>query len=186
MPLTKYIDDNETIYVSDNLAFEHLTVTSQKNLLIGLADLGAELSGQSTVFVNSVRFSFSGNIDPDISSDDYAYPYILCGVVPEGAYSTSSGPQTLDDYQEIKGFPLKGCFGHTNVMRPKVPTSMALDDWQGNYSYHSWTRTYRPKKSLVLSRLQQVIMNVTNYNNPGTLSDISGLMTIDMQLKRGD
>lgn len=178
--IKKYIDENETIYVMARNSGNNLSNGSKSAIVIGLNDLGNELSGQSTVFVNKIRFAASGFIDPDGTDFNKSFCHFTCGIVPDNEYVSSNAPM-LEDYQEVKGWPLKGCFGYSSIMMPKSTTVGTA--WQGYGSRFSWTRTYSPRKALVLSRLQQIVFNMKNDSNG---SDINYLQTIELQLKRGD
>ena len=175
-----YIDDNETIYVKDRQLSSGLANGSSSSLLTGLAEI-PELSGQSTVFVNHIQFKASGFIDPDGTDFNRSFGEIVCGVVPVNEYVASNAPDDLEAYQTIKGFVLKGCHGYTRLMRPH-PAGVGTE-WQGYGSDFSWSKSYRPRKALLLSRLQEVCFCFKNYTNS---SDVDILLTMTLQLKRGN
>lgn len=182
--LKSYVDDNETIYVSDYLKVEDLGGSSSRNLTFGLDDI-ATLPAQSSVFVNKLTFKWSGYIEytGTANSQKTAF-FCLAGIVPRDyIVDDESGVIDLDSYQEIKGWPLKGCYGFTGISRPE-PSSAHLEanTWQGNYSYSSFQKTYRPRKVLLINRLQQITFNVLNLYSTG--SDFDGIISIEAQFKR--
>lgn len=176
-----YIDDNETIYVSDRETLS-LTPGNKGSIFCGIDDID-DLSGQSTVFLNKVRFHVSGWIDPDGSDLNNTFLFMLAGVIPQGSYGTSTAPGKLEDYQELKGFPLKGCYGYASTLKPRDVT-VPEENWQQVNNFVSWSRTYRPRKALLLSRLQELCFTVYNASSSG--SDVSVWATIEVQFKRGD
>ena len=176
-----YVDDNETIYVSD-WSVLILNPGIKGSMFTGLDQID-ELPGQSTVFVNKIRFHACGWIDPDGSDLNNTTAYMLAGVVPEGEFSSSNAPGELDDYQTIKGFPLKNCFGYASTLKPR-DAQVTEENWQQVNNYFSWTRTYSPRKALLLSRLQEICFTVFNADSTG--SDLRAWVNVEMQLKRGD
>ena len=176
-----YIDENETIYVSDK-AILTITPGNKGSLLSGFQYIG-ELIGQSTCFVNKVRFHVSGWIDPDGSDLNDTRMFMLAGVVPYQNFTTSNAPGKLEDYQELKGFPLKGCYGYSSSPKPR-DSAVPSDNWQQVNNYFTWSRTYKPRTALLLSRLQEFCFTV--YNESASASDIKALSSIEIQFKRGD
>lgn len=176
-----YVDNNETIYAQADLSTSDISGGFKVSLITGLADFGADLSGQSTVFVNSLKFKASGWIDPDATDFDKTAAYLIAGIIPEGGASQTTGPSRLADYQDLKGWPLKGCFGYARLLRPKTTQGTG---WEGYGSDFSWQKTFKPRKALLLSRLQQICFTVRNSFSNG--SDIDCLLSVEMQLKRGD
>ena len=175
-----YVDNNETIYVKDRLIGSGLSGGQKAVLLTGISDIPL-LSGQSTVFVNHIRFKASGFIDPDGSDFNNSYIEFAGGIVPADDFISSNGPVPLDDFQDVKGWPLKNCYGYSSLMRPR--DSGVGTGWQGYNSNFSVTRSYKPRSSLLVSRIQEISWGIVNYTNS---SDIDYLLTVEMQLKRGD
>ncbi len=180
-----YIDDNETIYV--HVAEDSAAVTDVQgfNITFDMSML-SELSGQSTVFLNHARFSMNGR---NSNADDVnnCVVYNVAGIVPEGTISGfSNGFNTLEDYQQVKGWPLKGCFGTATRGRGRDST-VAADMWQGVGQSVVWTRSYKPRSSLLLSRLQVLTLNC-GLSPQGGFSSASwkGTISMDLQLKRGN
>ncbi len=180
-----YIDDNETIYVYDTVRGDGLSGGSKVSLLTGLGDY-PELSGQSTLFLNHVRFKATGFIDPDGTDFDETQAFCLGGIVPSDKFTIATAPNTLQEYQDLKGFPLKGCFGNSAMMRPRSVAQSGQDEkyWQGVGSTFSFTRTYSPRKALILSRMQSICFTLTNQRSTG--SDINYFLSAELQFKRGD
>lgn len=180
-----YIDDNETIYV--HVAEDSATVNDVQgfNITFDMSML-TELSGQSTVFLNHARFSMNGR---NSSADDTANVvlYNVAGIVPEGTITSSStGFNSLSDYQQVKGWPLKGCYGSSTRGRGRDST-VAADMWQGVGQFVVWTRSYKPRSSLLISRLQVLTLNCGLSPQIGFGSgDWKGTISMDLQLKRGD
>lgn len=177
-----YIDDNETIYATVALAGATASVGTGDNITFSIDDL-TELSGQSTVYVNMVKFRFDAynSNRADVSE---SMVYCVGGIVPDGTISDyNNGLPRLTDYQQIKGWPLKGCFGYASIGRG----SSAAAGYQntGNYQKVSFQKTYRPRKALLISRLQVITFNVSLISNfSGENAD--GLLSMELQLKRGD
>ena len=169
MPVNDYyIDNNETIYIRDSNIFNLGSGTSDQ-IRIGLPDV-TELPGQSTWFINHVRFSFQGEYDPDSAGfGPVALVGFVAGVVPR---NVTTGFDDLYDYITIKGWPLKGCFGFVAKSNEVEP----FNNWV------SLTRSYRPRKALVLNREQDLCWNV---KNEGT-KDLVGYANVELQAKRGD
>lgn len=183
-----YVDDNETIYVSDYIEFDSFGGGNTRNARLGLADIG-ELSGQSTWFVNSVKFSVKSWIStPGTTDNQPAILRVLCGVAPYDYCDASLNPtkdlNTLLSYQEIKGWPMKGCSDFSTYARDNPSTGAPDDSWQGVGSNCTWTKTYRPRDALVLSRMQQIYFVIDNIRSVG--ANLNGWMSIEAQLKRGD
>jgi hypothetical protein len=61
---------------------------------------------------------------------------------------------------------------------------MLSSEWQGYNSNFSYTKTYKPRKALLLSRMQAVCFTVKNDFVTG--SDFNVLLSIEIQMKRGD
>lgn len=179
-----YVDDNETIYWEDG---DLATIPGGQKYSMFFSPNSAPLDnlipGQSTVFVNSLTFKASGYIDPDGSDLNRTVFKMLCGIVPFDTFMSTNGPEDLEDYQELKGWPLKGCFQYSNLLRPR-DVDQTEGAWMGYNSNFSLTKTYKPRKALLLSRLQSVCFTMKNDITNG--SDCQLHMSIAAQLKRGD
>jgi hypothetical protein len=163
-----YVDNNETIYVRD-FTLASLGSGTSDRIGVGLQDV-ADLSGQSTWFVNHIRFSFKGQYDTTtVGMDGFQLVSYIGGVVP---YGVSGAFDDLTDYLTVKGWPLKNCYGFTAASNVTEPFNNMV----------SVSRTYRPRKALLLNREQEFTWCV---KNEGT-KDIVGYLMIEAQLKRGD
>lgn len=58
--MNSYIDENETIYASEHIFVPSLVAGNNEQVWLGLADI-PDLSGQSKVFINSVRCEWKGS-----------------------------------------------------------------------------------------------------------------------------
>ena len=184
--LKTYVDDNETIYVSDYKQFDDFGGGDDFNLTWGLAEID-KLEGQSTVFINRLDFKLHSWLEPDeTSSSQPACVQSVCGIAPIDYFNSDENPTNklrfVSDYQDVKGWPLKNCFGWSTYARENPRVSGT--DWQGVLSSCSWSRSYRPRKALLINRLQAVVFNI--YQDFGTAGDLKGWMSVTAQLKRGD
>lgn len=160
-----YIDDNETIYASDYTLHVTASGTSDQTA-IGLSDL-VELPGTSKWFINKVVFAYQGNCTG--ASDGRGH--ILGGVVRRDLVAGTNF-DNYTDYQDIKGFPLKGSkkfFWYTTD---------PLSTMNGIKYVHTWT----PRKALLLNREQDIVCCIKNHAG----SDLTGVLSIVVQAKRGD
>ena len=177
-----YIDDNETIYASVILAGATASAGTGDNITFSIDDL-TELSGQSTVYVNMVKFRFDAYNEnrADVSK---SIAYCVAGIVPVGTIPDfNNGLAKLEDYQQIKGWPLKGCYGYATMGRGS--SSAAGYQNTGNYQKVSFQKTYRPRKALLISRLQMITFNaslVPNFSG----ENAEGYLSMELQLKRGE
>ena len=180
-----YVDDNETIYLLDSIESTGLSGGNQTSLLTSLATapLDTLMPGQSTVFVNRLTFKLSAWLDPDGTDFNETYFECCAGIVPSGQYVASNAPAQLSDYQTIKGWPLKGCYGNTSWLLSR-DNDMASSAWQRYGSNVSWQKTFKPRNSLLISRMQEINFTVRNKKSNG--SDCKVLLTLEAQLKRGD
>ncbi len=185
-----YVDDNETIYVTDYAQFDSFDGSDSRNLTWGLAEI-VDLSGQSTVFLNKITFKLSGYIEPeDTCGSQPVAVFANCGIAPVDYLDADENPTNrldyLSDYQDVKGWPLKGCHSYANYAR-EIPNPSIVPDtgiWQGVGSTLSWQRTYSPRKALLLSRLQVVVFNIVQTYVTGGC--FKGWISMSAQLKRGD
>lgn len=125
-----YVDDNETIYVHVEESSASINDLQGFNLTWGLPDL-AELSGQSTVFLNSVHFKLNGWTKDTAEISDTVI-YCVAGIIPEGTVATATSGEycKLENYQQVKGWPLKGSYGTATVGRGR-DSDVLPADWQG-------------------------------------------------------
>lgn len=169
-----YVDNNETVYAHYTSSV-NLSAGTVGRLSQGLADIG-ELPGQSTWFINKIRFSFHGLFSLAAGTAVESNCYFQAGIIPRdlsGSYIAD-----LTDYQTIKGWPLKMCNGF--VFKQTI-TGLATVS-MGISNMVNFSRTYTPRKALVLNREQNI--NWTVKNGPGS-RDLQGYLEVNIQAKRG-
>lgn len=163
-----YVDNNKQIYATVR-SFSPSTVAgaSTKNSL-KIADL-ADLSGQSTVFVNWLRFEYQGTAANGGVGESYGH--MIAGIVPRAF--TGSSFEWYTDFQNFKGWPLKNSVRFYHAYTGNTANS-------GNRIRIVFT--YRPKKALLINREQAIVFQV--HNEYG--QEITGLLSLVAQLKRGN
>lgn len=165
-----YVDNNETIYACDASTIQVSAFTSDE-MSFGLSDL-AELPGQSTWFINHVRFHVRAFYDVgSAGSTGQSLVQFVAGVVPRDIVAGGVF-ETLKDYDTIKGWPLKRCYGYATALSDVEPFNNQI----------SVTRSYTPRKALVLNREQNLMWSLKNI----TGKDLNGYMSIEVQAKRGN
>lgn len=169
-----YVDNNETVYAHYNNSV-NLSAGTVGRLSQGLADIG-ELPGQSTWFINKIKFSFHGYFDLGSGSSPDSYCYFQAGIIPRDLSGTYVAD--LTDYHTIKGWPLKMCNG---IVFKQTITGLATVS-MGVSNMVNFSRTYTPRKALVLNREQNI--NWTVKNLPGS-RDLFGYLEVNIQAKRG-
>ena len=162
-----YVDNNETIYAFYDTAV-NIGSSTNRQLSQGLADIG-ELPGQSTWFVNKIHFGFHGYFDLSSGTSPDSECYFQGGIIPRDL--SGSIHSDLTAYHTIKGFPLKLINGM--VVKPSEPVSNVV----------TFSRTYSPRKALLLNREQNI--NWTVKNGPSS-RDLIGNLWINLQMKRGN
>ena len=101
MPIDdRYIDNNETIYFSES-EYNSISAGTSLETKLSLRDI-PELSGQSTIFINKIRFQVEGVCLS--GSPGNSRGHMVCGI---GPYGTSTVFDELEKYQQVKGWPLK-------------------------------------------------------------------------------
>ena len=165
-----YVDNNETIYASVRL-FSPSTAASQH--MHTYLDIGSllTLTGQSTVFVNWLRFEFQGTVSN--GGVGYSYGSMLSGIVPLSVSSASNPRPDYVDYEDVKGWPFKNS---------KKMYYAYAGDTANSGNMIRMVHTFKPRKALLMNRQQAII--TTFENNHGQA--VKGLLTITAQLKRGD
>lgn len=142
-----YIDNlHKQIYVSAENLDATVAMGSSEVATFGLSDI-ADLPGQSTWFIRSIRFHVSGFTDLGGVS-----PYTrleVCGGIIDTSLAASTTSE-MSDFQSIAGFPLK------DVQKYMMVQNSAQHN---NFSYQ---KTYRPRKALTLNREQNIIMCMKN------------------------
>ena len=167
MAVDYYVDNNETIYASEN-AYNAILAGNSLETKIGLQDL-TDLTGQSTVFVNKIRFEFEGTCLDD--EPNYSWGHIVCGIAPEGYATTLS---FFDRYQTIKGWPFKMAKKYYHVANSNFAS--------GSRNKIRMVHTFTPRDALLVNREQEIVLCTTNRFG----ASIAGLNSIVLQLKRGD
>ncbi len=165
--LDYYYDNNETIYAtSGGVVTEASGGVTQTTL--GLEDL-TDLSGQSTVFVNKVRFKVVGTIEPGTGTgQDYSYGHMVCGVIPADLKNTDF--DVLSIFQDYRAWPLK--MGKDFYFQREETMNAGF----------RMSFTYTPRKALLLNREQLLTLCITNAFG----LNIQCYPTITAQFKRGD
>lgn len=167
-----YIDNNETIYASHYV--DHTSGINQgvaRDVRLGLSDL-AQLSGQSTWFINKVRFRVQGAFDPaTVGTTGVVHGSYCAGVIPT-SLTTNGRFWSLGEFIDVKGWPLKGCFGQW----ARVSDIEPFNNWM------TISATYQPRKSLVLNRSQELVWSFKNT----TGKEFDCILSIDLQAKRGE
>ena len=160
-----YVDDNETVYATeDTLQFTGAGSSDQQSL--GLSDL-LELPGQSTWFINKVVFAYTGVCTGAVAGNGY----VVAGVVRRDLVAGTNF-QSFGDFQDVKGFPLKGSKKFFYYTPDPLSTANEIK------LVHTWT----PRKALLLNREQDIVFNIRNRAG----SDLEGILSINIQAKRGD
>jgi hypothetical protein len=170
-----YIDNNKTIYYSDQDYFSNLAAGTFK-LTAGLSDI-TDLPGQSTWIVNKIKMGVHFNVDVDVSFAGACYGSTLAGIMPRGNTTIFN---VLNDYLDVKGWPLKGSFRSWHYMNmdsglPAPSTLLALNR-------RDITITYSPRKTLVLNREQDINWSLNNDSSV----DVSGKTWIYIEARRGE
>ena len=171
-----YVDNNETVYFNERNSV-NLSAGSNGRLSVGLADVG-ELPGQSTWFINKIQFKFHGYFSLEAGSATESACYFQGGIIPRDI-SGSNYQSDLTDYHTIKGWPLKMCNGMVFCQTLQGMTTSTM----GISNMVRFSRSYSPRKALVLNREQNINWNVVVF--PGS-RDLRGYLEINVQAKRGN
>lgn len=173
MAVDYYLDTNDTIYASERNTFASksaATWSASNYVYIGLDDLtgGADLSGQSSLFVNKVELKAQIQGLPPSSGPAYSYGTLLAGVVPKDKVATVEF-KSFKSYEDYLSWPLKG--------------SKKLYYVNGELSTIWWTSscTYKPRRALLINRNQVLVFAI--YNEFGV--PVSGALSMVCQFKRG-
>ncbi len=162
-----YIDDSGQMQAEQFVAAFQTNAGTDDEYGLSLADAPADVT-VSEWLINSIRFHYQGFLLPGAPTGTGACTF-TCGVKPR---SLASGLiNSLDDYQEIKGWPFKNGFA----------TRFAEDSPQQNFI--SYQFTWKPSRGshLALNRLQDVIMTVKAFDG-----DFKGSMSLYIRAKRGE
>lgn len=157
-----YVDNNETIYAYESLSTASLGVSNSVYTTLGLADL-TDLSGQSTWLINRIRFYvkvFSDNAGS--AQQETTYGFALGGIAPVG----TTGLDRVSDYQEVKGWPLKGV---DHYLFTQVCAAVDDPSNASTKTMQSFSKTWTPSRRnhLALNRGQEVVWNFRHISgNP--------------------
>lgn len=175
-----YVDENKTIYAYNSSRVPGVSSGSSANLTLGLDDL-TDLSGQSTIIINRIHFLVTGFVDSTVAPGTVSAFFALAGVAPAGYVSPSPGISNLgnvSDYQEVKGWPLKGAHKY-GVARQQGATNPE----QGAIVKASFSKTWTPsrKNSLALNRGQEIVLNARS-----AYSEWDYFLSIILEARRGE
>lgn len=161
-----YIDDNGQIQAEQLVTAFETAAGETDEYGLSLADAPAD-STVSVWLINSIRFKYEGFIKPEETAENGLLKF-TCGVKPR-SYTTEIN--SLDDYQEIKGWPFKNGYG----------SRFAQNSPQQNFVRYQFT--WKPTRGthLALNRLQDVIMTVQ-----AIAADFNGSLEIYIRAKRGE
>lgn len=175
-----YVDENKTIYAYTGDRRLGISSGSSGILTLGLDDL-TDLSGQSTIIVNRIHFHAVGFVDSTVVPNNVQQFFALGGIAPEGYVSPSGGISNLgnvSDYQEVKGWPLKGVQKY-NVARQDALAPVE----QSVITKASFSKTWTPSKknSLALNRGQEIVFNCRSMSG-----EWDYFMSIILEARRGE
>lgn len=162
-----YVDNNDTIYASVKTFTNGTIAGSNTQTQLELDDIPI-VSGQSSVFVNSLRIQFQGTAASGGVGESYGW--LMAGIVP--ADSGLVFDQFID-FQDIKGWPIKGSKKYYHAYTGDTANS-------GNRI--NLIHTYKPRRSLLINRNQKILISI--YNSYG--QNITGLLSMVAQFKRGN
>lgn len=172
-----YVDENKTIYAHVSDKETSVVAGDSANVTLGLADL-LDLTGQSTIIVNRIHFGVICFVNSAVPIYQTATAFVLGGIVPVGYPSPTGGASNVanfGDYQEIKGWPLKGVSKTLSAM----PSGQTYANSIERTSYHkTWTPSR--KNALALNRGQEIVLNVqTNHET------LNYVLSINLEARRG-
>jgi len=164
---TIWFGTNDVVYSQNRTIDLALSAGNSMKLDFGLSDMG-ELPGQSTLFVNKLKFQVT--VIP-LFAASFEEGTFCAGVVPRDA--VGAGYETIADFQDYMAWPLKGCVGYN--ITPGISVIPG-----GNIS--RFTMTYTPRKALLINREQNLILT---YKNVGG-GDVTVMLNCLGQFKRGN
>ena len=166
-----YYDVNDQVYFADREFNLNITQNTGRGLAIGLGDL-PELPGQSSLFINKVRFQFEGW--GNTGGVAYSYGHMVAGVIPKDLAVNDF--KYLQDFQDFMAWPMgRNGVGYRYYLSHSNNGGNSAD--KINLVY-----TYTPKKALLLNREQDLMVGI--FNDAGT--NIGGLLSIVVQAKRAN
>jgi hypothetical protein len=111
-------------------------------------------------------------MDYDGSVATPAYGSMLLGVLDRGNLGVFD---QVRDYQDVRGWPLKGTLRNWYIQSLDSPELAPL-----NRAVVSGT--YTPRKTLVLNRMQDIMINIDNVGS----TDVEGSAWVYIEARRGD
>lgn len=172
-----YVDTNQTIYVTDRFS-GNTVLGSTLQMEWGLADMN-ELSGQSTLFINKVRFRIEGYVEENGINDSPVELRYQSGVTQRDLSVTYT---SIKDFQDYKAWPLKNGYGHLYPHSPKWDSGVVNDPGSPSSKFVK-SFTYTPRKALLLNREQNLVLSLRN-NSGGC--PVNTLLSMEIQCKRGE
>jgi len=175
-----YVDENKTIYAYTSDEQLGVAQGSSANLTLGLDDL-TDLSGQSTIIINRIHFQVTGFVDTTVNPNSLCGFLALGGIAPAG-YVTASGAVSnlgnVSDYQEVKGWPLKGVQKYAYARQDALAPVQ-----QGVITKASFSKTWTPsrKNALALNRGQEIVLNARS-----AYEEWDYLLSIIIEARRGE
>lgn len=160
---------NDVIYSSNRGIQSSLSASASHKLDFGLSDM-AELPGQSTIYVNKLKFVVRILIE-DPSAASWQEGKFCAGIVPRDA--VGAGYEQLADFQDYMAWPLKGCVGFNFTPPFNQSTGQQMS---------SFTMTYSPRDSLLINREQNIILTYRNTTGP----DVTCFLSCVGQFKRAN
>jgi len=125
------------------------------------------------MLIDHITFKFQGSIigstAPAPGPTDHGYVLLQAGVKPTSVSGATL--RDLDDYQSIKGWPVKG--GSVYLY---TDTTAGIS----NGGIVSWTMKYKPRNHLALNRLQDF-----NLAFHPIVGDFQCLASLQLQASRG-
>lgn len=172
-----YVDNNDKIYVHDQKEFNSIKESSA-SLQVGLEDCPS-IPGQSTWVINKIQYSCQVYTDYDTTDmDEMPFGKGLLGIVP---FDNVDSLATVEDYQDVRGWPLLGSFKPWSIPVP-VDNFGTVEPNMLNMMRSSFSGTYRPKTALALNRMQSIHFNIKNDGK----NDCYGLLSLFISARRGE
>lgn len=165
-----YIDDSGLIYSNNYTLYGAATRGDTKYLTLGLNDISTTLS---TMIIDNVRYHMfitMKSTGPALAT--YLYGATMLSVTPY-QYTSASAADSLNDLQEVKGWPIKDSY-----------KMFLVTDHQGR-EQTAVSGTYKPRNKLALNRLQEFVLSVDLISNDAVTAQYDILMVLNIQAKRG-
>ncbi|AXH78486.1 MAG: hypothetical protein [Circular genetic element sp.] len=166
-----YVDNNGRIQVCVDQLDTSVSVGGYHRIHLALSNL-TDLTGQSTVFVNKLKFSMN-TISPSGGSTDYFVGHILAGIIPLDM--AGSNFDTLVDYKNVKGWPIP--MSKQYIINSSGHPGASDVPFVGRLS-----QTYTPKSTLLINREQAIQLSFKNDYGDNQQVNLS----IQASLARGE